>query len=212
MRYSLESLSCTSWVVYATKSDSDAASRTRTLIVEVKKDRRESTTGRPFAALIIGRALERLGDLAREAFAGSPLLVPIPGSGLTKANTVWSSRRVCQELVAVGLGDSVAEVVQRVVAVPKSAWTDQRPSFETHYRSLAVAPTFRPPSRLLVVDDVVTSGTTMMACAQKLADAFPGVPIAGFALSRTLSQGEPSAILDPRTELIRHRDERCARG
>jgi orotate phosphoribosyltransferase-like protein len=80
-----------------------------------------------------------------------------------------------------------------------------------HLSSFTLQKTFVAPSRLVVVDDVVTSGTTMMACALKLADAFPGVPIGGFALARVQSEGSPDTVLSPLVEVIVPAGRRCSR-
>jgi hypothetical protein len=86
--YSLEFLSCTSWLVYATRSGAESAQRTRNLILNIKKDVVDRASGRPTAQVVIERVLARLGEEARVVFDGDPVLVPVPGSGLTKANTV----------------------------------------------------------------------------------------------------------------------------
>ncbi|HEY4214970.1 MAG TPA: phosphoribosyltransferase [Steroidobacteraceae bacterium] len=63
----------------------------------------------------------------------------------------------------------------------------QRPSLQQHYESLAVtrAPE-RVPERLLLIDDVVSTGRTLLACWMRLRERFPHTPIAAFALIRTL--------------------------
>ena len=42
----------------------------------------------------------------------------------------------------------------------------------------------------MVVDDVITSGATLFAVTQMVADAFPDAAVKAFALVRTLSDGE----------------------
>lgn len=44
--------------------------------------------------------------------------------------------------------------------------------------------------RLVLVDDVVTRGRTLLAAAARLSEAFPGCEIRAFALMRTLGRGE----------------------
>ena len=110
-----------------------------------------------------------------------------------------------------GLGDDVLAIVSRTIAVPKSAGSVTRPTLDQHVRSFAVQLGLTIPSRLLVVDDVVTSGTTIMACAMKLAMAFPGVPVSGFALARVQSTGNPDRVLDPLIERVILAGQRCKR-
>jgi hypothetical protein len=44
--------------------------------------------------------------------------------------------------------------------------------------------------RLVLIDDVVTRGRTLLAAAARLREAFPGCEIRAFALMRTLGRGE----------------------
>jgi adenine/guanine phosphoribosyltransferase-like PRPP-binding protein len=97
------------------------------------------------------------------------------------------------------------------VAVPKSAWNRDRPLLAQHVASLSVQKALRPPSRLLLVDDVVTTGTTLLACMRRLVDAFPGVPVDAFSLARVQSQGEPPAVFSPLVERISVTGGRCVR-
>lgn len=181
------------------------------VILKIKTDRVDAATGAPLVRIVIERIAARLADEARAVFGGYPMVVPVPGSGLTKPHTVWPSRRVCEELVRQGLGEDVLAIVKRTTAVPKSAGSAARPPLDQHVRSFTVQPRLVPPSRLLVVDDVVTSGTTIMACAIKLAMAFPGVPISGFALARVQSTGNPDRVLDPLIERVTLAGQRCKR-
>ena len=210
-RSSPEALICTSWLVYASRTSDRRAKQIKNLVLAIKGDRFDANSGRPVAQLVIERAAATLGPAARGPFDGHPMLVPVPRSVLMKPHTVWPAHRICEELVRLGFGDDLLPVVRRTTAVIKSAGSSERPTLEQHLRSLTVQRALLPPSRLLVVDDVVTSGTTMMACAQKLGEAFPGVPVAGFSLARVLSAGEPEAVLTPLTERIIENGQRCAR-
>ncbi len=186
-----------SWLVYATKSDQAGARRVRTLIVDIKMDRYQAASGRALVAVAIEAAVGRLSSVDRAYWDGDPMLVPVPRSGLNKPNTIWPAHRICEELVKSGLGVDTLPVIARTTAVDKSAGGLTRPEFETQLVSLSVRPKLRPPTRLILVDDVVTKGTTMLACATKLASAYPGVPVSGFALARVHSAGDPVAVFEP---------------
>jgi hypothetical protein len=208
----LESLPCASWLVYATRATDESARRVKNLIIQIKVDRIDSATGVPTVRLVVRRVALRLGDRVKHGFDGDPMLVPVPGAGLTKRNSVWPARRVCEELVWQGLGADVLPIVRRTTAVQKSAGNATRPSLEEHVSSFTVQPGLRPPSRIIVVDDVVTSGTTIMGCAMKLASAYPGIPVSGFALARVQSTGNPARVLAPVFERITIDGRRCRRG
>ena len=209
---SLDHLSCSSWLIYATRSESENARRIRALIVDIKEDRIDPKTRRPLSAVAIERAAQLGGSVASAPFEGDPMLVPVPGSGLTKPNTVWSARRLCEELVRQGLGADVLDIVRRTTAVEKSAGNRRRPTLDQHCDSFTVRPRLAPPARLVLVDDVVTTGTTLMACARQLAAALPGVPVSAFALARVQSTGDPGRVFSPLKELISISGDRCVRG
>jgi hypothetical protein len=63
----------------------------------------------------------------------------------------------------------------------------------------------------VLVDDVVTSGTTLMAGARRSSEVFPRASIQAFALARVLSEGEPPLIAQPMLERIIVSGERCRR-
>ncbi len=50
-----------------------------------------------------------------------------------------------------------------------------------------------------------------MACAIKLALAFPGVPVSAFALARVQSTGNPDRVLDPIIQRVTVAGQRCKR-
>jgi hypothetical protein len=50
---------------------------------------------------------------------------------------------------------------------------------------MAVADPLAPPGNLLLIDDFVTMGATILASASILKESFPQREVAGFALGRT---------------------------
>ena len=54
------------------------------------------------------------------------------------------------------------------------------------------------PDEIILVDDVVTRGATLLDAANRLADAFPETPIRAFAAMRTISNPEEfNELYDP---------------
>jgi len=43
------------------------------------------------------------------------------------------------------------------------------------------------PVRILLIDDVVTRGATLLAAASRLVEAWPGIEVCAFAVVRTIS-------------------------
>jgi phosphoribosylpyrophosphate synthetase len=65
-----------------------------------------------------------------------------------------------------------------------------------------------PLSDIVLVDDIVTRGSTMLGAASRLAETFSGVRITAFAAMRTVSNHEEfSAIRDPRIGRIWLRED-----
>ncbi len=122
-------------------------------------------------------------------FDVNPILVPIPRSSLIKLGTLWVPQRLASALTKKGLGRSVEECLQRTSAVRKAATSiaSDRPRVSDHYQSMIVQKVFPEPEEILLIDDVITRGATILGAANRLADAFPKARIRAFAAMRTMS-------------------------
>jgi hypothetical protein len=83
----------------------------------------------------------------------------------------------------------------------------KRPTVAAHYASFGLqSPPEQAPVSILLVDDVITKGRTLLAAATRVQEAFPGTPIRAFALLRTLGMvAEVERLLDPCVGRIRWR-------
>ncbi len=116
------------------------------------------------------------------------VLVPIPGSAPRKTkDSVWPPSMIAHHLVAEGYGSEVREILQRVSAVPKSAFAapGERPSVQVHIESMEVNKELLPLEKITLIDDVITRGRTSFAAAQKIHEAFPKADIKIFSVIRT---------------------------
>lgn len=121
-------------------------------------------------------------------FSGDVTLVPVPGSA-PQSKRVWAAERLAAVLFGLGLGRRVWSGVQRSTAVRRSATAinADRPTVQQHFESLSIsthAP--RATGRMVLIDDVITKGRTILAAAARLHEAFPGADIRAFALVRTM--------------------------
>lgn len=145
-----------------------------------------------------------------EYFKVNPLLIPTPKSSLSKSNTIWVPQRLANALVKEGLVQDVKSCLQREKPVAKSSKSlpENRPKAIDHYNSMAVQKILDEPKEILLVDDIITRGATLLGAANKLADAFPNARIRAFAFMRTMSNpDEFENIFAPCTGKIILRDD-----
>ena len=119
----------------------------------------------------------------------NPILIPVPPSSLLTRDSLWVPQRIAKALVRRGLGKSVAECVKLVKPLRKSSKSspENRPKPSEHYNSVEVEQILSKPVEILLVDDIVTRGATLIGVANKLADVFPNASIRGFAAMRTMT-------------------------
>ena len=177
-------LQFTACYAYSPKGDSEISERSRQLCARVKDG---STKWLKSYVASIHQEVTR-----KRRFCGffneHTLLVPIPNNPSPSRTSFWVARRLALSLQEAGLAEDVWTGLRRVSSVERSssAWMWERPTVQQHYRSFAVIPSPRPPTEIVLVDDVITKGRTLVAAAMRLHEAFPKATIRAFALVRTM--------------------------
>lgn len=79
-----------------------------------------------------------------------------------------------------------------------------RPSVREHYESFAVASAPIALHRIVLIDDVITRGRTLLAAAARMQAAFAHADIRAFALIRTLGVGQAvTQLIEPCHGVVR---------
>ena len=119
-------------------------------------------------------------------FADDSVLVPVPGSAPAREGH-WAALQLAVALSEVGLALRVWVGLRRRTAVRKSAMAPSagRPSVAQHYESFSTSPLGVPVRRIVLVDDVITKGRTLLAAAARMQAELPCADIRAFALIRT---------------------------
>lgn len=156
------------------------------------------------------RAREHYQGTALESVFRSPgVLVPIPGHAPLVKGGFWPARAIAEAFLSEGLGDSMALLLERIEEVPQSSRIhigSNRPRPQIHYESLAIAPPLVTPLKVILVDDVVTRGSTLIAAATRVRSLLPDAEIVSFALARVedVDLVEHREMLSPQLEVIRY--------
>jgi len=179
--YRLQFATC---YAYSPKGDSEISQRSRQLCARVKNG--STRWLRTYVASVYKEVSQQRRFCG--FFNEHTLLVPIPNSPWSTRTSFWVARRLALTLREAGLAEDVWTGLRRVSAVERSssAWMWERPTVQQHYRSFAVIPSPRPPTEIVLVDDVITKGRTLVAAAMRLHEAFPKADIRAFALVRTM--------------------------
>lgn len=179
----LRSVTFASCYVYSPRGTGWLAEASRELCERVKSS---DPVWLPRYAGFVYRSSLRDRQLAA-LFAPGAVLVPVPGSAPSSEGR-WIALRLAVSLREVGFAVRVCAALRRRYAVTKSATaaSARRPSVYQHYESFAALPASMPMPRLVLIDDVVTKGRTLLAAAARLRNELPYSDIRGFALIRTL--------------------------
>jgi predicted amidophosphoribosyltransferase len=119
-------------------------------------------------------------------FAPDAVLVPVPGSARSGA-APWAALRLALALSEVGFALPMWPGLRRRYAVTRSATapSERRPTVQQHYDSFEAIPAAGRICKLVLIDDVITKGRTLLAAAARLRSELPMADIMGFALIRT---------------------------
>lgn len=174
---------------YSPYGTSEEARRSRTVMRKLKNDEYLESPKilmSDYIAQGLKKDIEKLPFV--EYFKENPILVPTPNSSLTKKGYLWVPQRLAIALVKQGLGKDVEACLHRRTPVKKASTSkpDERPKPVEHYESMSVE-LLTEPKEILLIDDVVTRGATLLGAANKLADAFPKARIRAFVVIRTIT-------------------------
>jgi hypothetical protein len=133
---------------------------------------------------------------------------PRPDAGScadARPQVAQGSPRTLQGARGWGLGARWLPLLTRVRAVPKAAFSaaSERPAVETHCGSMAAVADLAAGELVVVVDDVVTRGATMLGAIARLREALPRADVRGFALLRTMSPEAIHAVKQPCSGVVR---------
>jgi hypothetical protein len=197
-----------SFLVYIPRPTTADHQKWRDIVLRVKQDAASSTPGMTMTEFAASRLREELPGTVLEPFFGNDvILVPAPKSSVLIKGGLWPTKKLADRIIAEGLAGHVLPCLERAQAVPKAAYArpGERPTASRHHETIRVnGQLVEPRARLLLVDDVITKGSTLLACATLLHEAFPEAEIRAFALARTLSYGPfPRDIVDPHVSTVR---------
>jgi hypothetical protein len=179
----IEGIAFASCYVYSPVGESAICARSRLLRALLK----EGDAHFMFKyAMRVRQQMEPASELAGFFLAGD-VLVPVPRSA-PKVGGTWAAAELARALVEAGVGSAIWPGLQRISAVRKSATAEKgrRPSVARHYDSFRLEPLNLRPRRVVLIDDVITRGRTLLAAASRLREALPDTQVRGFALLRTM--------------------------
>ena len=185
--------------VYSTKGTSAVSVKSRRLRDLIKSD--DENLFRQIADHVF--ELNQAGQFP-EFFSAQTSLIPMPGHAPLVPGAVGTGERIAKALCRRGLAKECMPILVRENPVPKSAFTMpyERPRARQHFESLAVTPSLIVPTQILLVDDFVTRGATLIGAASRLQQAFPKIPIRAFAFVRSQTEGDIESIRSPITGVI----------
>jgi hypothetical protein len=189
-------------LAYSPRGPADVSQRSRSVCYNIK-------AGDPAT---LRRAMQLLrehvdgGGILSPFFGQAVALVPMPRSAPLVAGALWPAEIICRSIVGAGLVRTIVPCLRRNEAVPKSARAPrgERPGVSAHFASMDAESMVGVADRVLVVDDVITKGSTALAAASRLVEVYPNADVKIFALVRTKGLVvDIERIFDPATGNVR---------
>lgn len=182
-----------SLLTYTPRGNSPSATHAKEFMIALKTEKFiEDSTGKPvpMSEWVAKRIQQNRQNLPfMDFFRQNTILVPTPKSSLMRPDTLWVPKILASALVKAGFGKEVQPCLIRVRPVAKAStslpW--DRPMPLEHYRSMRVQGIISQPEQIVLIDDIITRGATLIGAANRLSRAFPETQIRAFAVMRTIS-------------------------
>lgn len=177
-------------LTYAPRGDSPEIRLSKDVMYVLKRDGFIGKSQILMSEWIAQTVQQKMSELPFASFfQPDTILIPTPKSSLMRQGALWVPQRIATALVKIGIGKDVASCLVRAEPVRKAAFcvAEERPTALEHYKSMSVQGSLSPPAEILLIDDVVTRGATLIGAANRLLDAFPQTRIRAFAAMRTIS-------------------------
>ena len=159
-----------SLLTYSPRGTSDSEQRSRTWMQNLKNDLSSSNPPIVMSRRISNVIKQMMATLPFSHFLKiNPILVPIPNSTLMRPGALWVPQRLANAFVQNGLGIAVEECLKRVFPLRKSATSSarDRPKADEHYAPLEVQKGLFEPKEILLIDDIVTRGATILGGSEQ---------------------------------------------
>src|SRR5256886_6149203 len=131
-------------------------------------------------ARLIKSGVPDVADIA-SMLGSTAVLVPVPKSSLFKEGSLWVPEQIADSFVRSGLGGRSARLLTRTRAIAKAATSlssgGPRPTALEHLQTLAVQTELRSVEEIVLIDDVVTTGSTLLGCANKLLESYQALTL-----------------------------------
>lgn len=150
---------------------------------------------------IVRRAAEVSVEHFWEVFEEATL-VPVPRSARRlDEDTLWPSLAICEKLLEHGLGTDIHRLLKRVRSLHPAHLSAPggRADIPEQVASLSLEADVltQPKDTIVLVDDIVTSGTTLLACREVIWRGYPDHNVDAFAVMRSMSDQVIEEVLAP---------------
>jgi len=206
MKLTLTNLEFSSFLTYCPRGDGTDLQNSREAMKFLKTDSNVQTPPIPMSDLIAKTMAQVRGKLPFESFFNpETIFVPCPSSSLMQPGTLWVPQRIALALIKFGLGGVCSPCIIRNKPVRKAATSPPhlRPTAYEHYESMIVQGSLTDPKEIVLIDDIVTRGATLIGAANRLVDLYPDASIKAFAAMRTISDSHDfKKLIDPCVGII----------
>lgn len=191
-----------SFLVYPSTAPTDETQKFKQTVLDIKGDRYNRRVEMRMPEYAAKRLAEELPNSPLAGFFEAAVLIPLPRSGLRQRDSLWPAQRICEELVRYEIATRFEPALERKIPVRKSAGSTDRPSPQEHYDSIEVL--LPPPNdkTVVLIDDVITRGSTALGAAWSLLERIPGADIRVFAMARTVPADAATQLIDIQVGMI----------